>query len=102
MCWSYSGQWEAWISTSSTPAQVQRSLLAWWEKGGQKLVKERFAPRKESLHLEPEEVECLDGVFEDEALDVEDLEPEEVQLNNTWQDLCGYVMVSVGKSGECL
>jgi hypothetical protein len=39
-----------------------------------------------SKGLQPHDIELADDMFEDEFLDVEDLEEEEIEVNANWQD----------------
>lgn len=84
-------EFQAWISRDQTPDQVRESLLTWWPKGGRSIVRERFAASKSSLSIAPADAECVDDLFEDDLLDMEDVEAAEVVLGqhiNTWQDWC--------------
>ena len=77
---------QAWITTSQTGKQVRESLLAWWPKAGRSLVRDRFSSKTASAVVEPEDVESFDSIFEDDEVDVEDLNDEEVVLSRAWED----------------
>ena len=47
---------------------------------------QRHTSKTASAVVEPEEVESFDAIFEDDEVDVEDLDAAEVVLSRAWQD----------------